>query len=181
VGGREYVLHSNEVGTGPTPGSAPAGAGSATSAHARANAIPSDTCRAYPRPTSLGWAFDAIITEVTQPTRPRDLSRLTIAINDPENCAARKESNRDPTVAYHLIDNPMNAKFAMVNFGNAGLRFYDIRDPAKPVEVAYFNHGAPVHAGVGYYDAARGLIYASGAGQFWVLEIEPQVKRQLGL
>lgn len=184
VGGREYVLHSNEVGTGPGGrNAAQAGAPSTASAAAlaAASASNSDTCRPYPRPTALGWAFDAIITDVTQPTRPSHLSRLTLAINDPENCAARKASDRDPTVAYHLIDDPMNAHFAMVNFGNAGLRFYDIRNPANPVEVAYFNHGAPVHAGVGYYDAARGLVYMSGAGQFWVLELEPQVKARLGL
>lgn len=184
VGGRQYVLHSNEVGTGPLQlGPAPAGAPSTASiaALAAASASKSDTCRPYPRPTALGWAFDAIITEVTQPTRPRDVSRLTLAINDPENCAARKASDRDPTVAYHLIDDAMNAHFAMVNFGNAGLRFYDIRNPAKPIEVAYFNHGVPVHAGVGYYDAPRGLVYMSGAGQFWVLELEPQVRKRLGL
>jgi hypothetical protein len=185
VGGRQYVLHSNEVGTGPLILGSPAQAGgpstSSIAALAAASASKSDTCRPYPRPTALGWAFDAIITEVTQPTRPRDLSRLTLAINDPENCVARKASDRDPTVAYHLIDDPMTAHFAMVNFGNAGLRFYDIRNPAKPVEVAYFNHGVPVHAGVGYYDAARGLVYMSGGGQFWVLELEPQVKARLGL
>ena len=184
VAGREYVLHSNEVGTGPAGGPSAAGTAPSTAsaaALAAAAASGSDTCKAYPRPTALGWAFDAMITEVTQPTRPRHLSRLTIAINDPEFCAQRKASNRDPTVAYHLIDNPMDAKFAMVNFGNAGLRFYDIRDPAKPVEVAYFNHGAPVHAGIGYYDAARGLVYVSSGGRFSVLEIEPQVKARLGL
>lgn len=184
VGGREYVLHSNEVGTGPLQlGNTPPGAPSTASiaALAAASASKSDTCRPYPRPTALGWAFDAIITEVTQPTRPRDVSRLTLAINDPENCAARKASDRDPTVAYHLIDDAMNAHFAMVNFGNAGLRFYDIRNPAKPVEVAYFNYGVPVHGGVGHYDAARGLVYMSGNGQFWVLELEPQVRARLGL
>ena len=184
VGAREYVLHSNEVGTGPLQlGTTPAGAPPTASiaALAAASASKSDTCRPYPRPTALGWAFDAIITEVTQPTRPREVSRLTLAINTPANCEARKASDRDPTVAYHLIDDAMNAHFAMVNFGNAGLRFYDIRNPAKPVEVAYFNHGVPVHGGVGYYDAARGLVYMSGGGQFWVLELEPQVKAKLGL
>lgn len=69
----------------------------------------------------------------------------------------------------------------MVNFNNAGLRIFDIRQPTKPTEVAYFNHGTPVHGGVGYYDAARGLIYASGEGAFWVLEVEPQIRARLGL
>lgn len=46
---------------------------------------------------------------------------------------------------------------------------------------AYFNHGSPVHAGVGFYDAARKLIYFSDAGGFKVLQIEPQVRAQLNL
>jgi hypothetical protein len=75
----------------------------------------------------------------------------------------------------------MNAKFAAMNFGDAGLRIFDIRDPLKPVEVAYFNHGSPVHAGVGHYDSERKLIYFSDAGGFKVLQIEPQVRAQLKL
>jgi hypothetical protein len=47
--------------------------------------------------------------------------------------------------------------------------------------VAYFNHGPLVHGGVGYYDAARGLIYAPGSSGFWVLEVEPQVRARLGI
>ncbi len=106
---------------------------------------------------------------------------LQIAINKPEFCDVRKASGRDPWIAYHLIDNPMNAKFAAVNFGEAGLRIFDIRQPDNPSEVAYFNHGSLVHGGIGYYDAARGLIYAAGNTGFWVLRVEPQVKAQLGL
>jgi hypothetical protein len=64
---------------------------------------------------------------------------------------------------------------------SAGLRIFDIRQPAKPLEVAYFNHGSLVHAGVGHYDAARGLLYVAGSSGFWVLEIEPQVRTHLGL
>lgn len=195
IGGHEYVIHANEVGTsagaflrrmaaGATGGGAPAlpGAPSAISALASAAVnLESDTCRPYPRPTSLGWAFEVILSDVGQPAKPRNLSMLQIAINNPEHCEARKASGRDPSVAYHLIDNPTDPKFAAVNFGSAGLRIYDIRKPAKPYEVAYFNHGPLVHGGIGHYDAARGLIYAAGSSGFWVLELEPQVKARLGL
>ena len=164
-GGRDYLLHSNEGGTGGIMGQPEKG----------------DTCKPYPRPTALGWGFEAIVSDVTRPDKARNVSMLKVAINDPEHCEARKASKRDPWIAYHLIDNPQNAKFAAVNFGSAGLRIFDIRKPASPSEVAYFNHGSPVHAGVGHYDAARGLIYAGGNGGFWVLELEPQVRVRLGL
>ena len=165
VGGRDYLLHSNEGGT----------KGIATQSEA------GDSCKPYPRPTALGWAFEAIISDVTDPARAQNVSMASIAINRPEFCEVRKASGRDPWLAYHLIDNPMDAKFAAINFGDAGLRIFDIRDPSKPTEVAYFNHGTPVHAGVGFYDAARQLIYFSDAGGFKVLRIEPQVRTQLKL
>lgn len=75
----------------------------------------------------------------------------------------------------------MNPKFAMVNFGDAGLRISDIRQPTKSTEVAYFNHGLPTHTGVGYYDAKRGLIYVASPTAFWMLQAEPQVRAKLGL
>jgi hypothetical protein len=165
VGGREYVLHSNEGGTKGIAMQPEAG----------------DTCQRYPRPTALGWGFEGIVSDVTDPAQARNVSMLRLAINDPEFCDVRKASGRDPWIAYHLIDNPMNARFAAVNFGDAGLRIFDIRNPLQPSEVAYINQGSPVHAGVGYYDAARALIYFSDSGGFKVLQIEPQVRAHLKL
>ena len=165
VGGREYVIHSNEGGTKGIMSQPERG----------------DTCKPYPRPTSLGWGFEAIISDVTDPAQARNVAMARLAINDPEFCEVRKASERDPWLAYHLIDNPLNARFAAINFGDAGLRIFDIRDPMKPTEVAYFNHGEPVHAGVGHYDAARKLIFFSDAGGLKVLQFEPQVSARLGL
>lgn len=166
VGDREYVLHSNEGGT--------TGVG---------NLMPStsDTCLQYPRPSGLGWGFEAFVSDVTDPANARTVAMLHLAINDPEFCAVRRASGRDPWIAYHLIDNPLDAHFAAVNFGDAGLRIFDIRDPINPQEVAYFNHGQPVHGGVGHYDAERQLIYFADVGGFKVLQIQAQVSEQLGL
>lgn len=163
IGGRDYVLHSNEGGT----------KGIATQAEH------GDSCHPYPRSSALGWAFEAYISDVTDPAQARNVSMVQIAVNKPEFCDVRKASGRDPWLAFHLIDNPLNPHFAALNFGDAGLRIFDIRDPLKPTEVAYFNHGVPVHAVVGYYDAKRGLIYFSDAGGFKVLQIEPQVRARL--
>ena len=165
AGGREYVLHSNEGGSGGIANQASGG----------------DTCKPYPRPFSLGWGFEVHVSDVTRPDAARNVSMLRLAINDPEFCSVRKASGRDPWIAYHMIDNPLNAKFAAVNFGTAGLRLFDIREPARPREVAYFNHGPPVHGGVGYYDTARKLLYVAGSSGFQVLELEPQVRKHLGL
>jgi LVIVD repeat len=166
VRGRDYLAHSNEGGTTKSP----------------ILPTPGDTCKPYPRPTGLGWGFEVLVSEVTDPAKAHNVSMLHIAINDAEFCEARKASGHDPVIAYHLVDNALDPHFVMVNFGSAGLRIFDIRDPMNPSEVAYFNHGLPVHAGVGHYDAKRGLIYASGeTGGLWVLQLEPQVRKRLGL
>jgi hypothetical protein len=167
--GREYVLQSNEGGTNGIAGF-PGG----------------DTCAPYPRTTRLSWGFEVIVSDVTFPPFARNVSMLTIAINRPEWCDVRQASGNDPWIAQTMVDNPNNAKFAAVNFGQgatfgAGLRIFDIRNPRIPREVAYFNHGNLNHAGASYYDAARKLLYVPGGNAFWVLQIEPQVVQRLGL
>lgn len=153
--GREFLLHANELDTG-------------------------DTCTPHPRTSALGWAYEAFLTDITNDTAPTRASMVELAINKPEFCTTRQASASKPYVVYHKVDNPYNASFAMVSFGSAGLRVFDIRNPYAPKEVAYFNRGALAHAGVSHYDAARGLVLVPGNG-LRVLEIEPQVYDALGL
>ncbi len=155
--GREYVLHANEI----------------------VNA-PASSCAPHPRPSSLGWAHEALITEVTGDTLKRT-SLVELAINKPENCQAKLASQQNTGVAYHSVDDPNDATFAMVSMGDAALRVFDIRDPEAPKEAAYFNRGAMQHAGVSHFDAARGLILAPGGSGLQVLEVQPQVLEALGL
>ena len=126
------------------------------------------------------------MSDVTIPLLARNVSMLTIAINRPEFCDVRQASGNDPWTAQTMVDDPNNAHFAAVNFGQgttfgAGLRIFDIRFPVFPKEVAYFNYGNLSHAGASYYDAARKLLYVPGGNAFWVLQIEPQVVQKLGL
>jgi hypothetical protein len=162
--GKEWVLAANEGGSAGVPGQAAGG----------------DTCQPHPRPFSLGWGFEVFVNEVTGDNGKRE-SMLKLAINEPQFCAIRQASGRDPWVSFHTVDNPLNAKFAAVSFGVAGLRVFDIRNPKEPREVAYFNQGPLVHAGVSHYDAARGLLYVPSSAGFRVLEIQPQVRAKLGL
>lgn len=167
--GREYILHANEFVF-----------------------VQQASCAPHPRPNSLGWAFEAFITEVTGDTLVRR-SMLELDINKAENCAAKLESGQSTSIAYHSVDNPFNASFAMVSFGDeiipslsggpsgAGLRLFDIRNPTEPREVAYFNRGALEHASASHYDHERGLLYMPDASGVRILELQPQVVNYLGL
>lgn len=144
--------------------------------------VPGDTCvPERDRPERLGWAFSAFLTEVTN-DKAKNVSELELAINTPKFCQARRASGHDPVVGYHSIDNPYHATLAILEYGDAGLRVFDIRDPKKPIEVAYFNHGRQTgQNGIPYYDASRGLVYASDSTGFKVLQIQPQVREHLSL
>ncbi len=159
IGGRQYVLHANEIVANPT-----------------------GSCVPYAlRTDELGTAYNAIITEVTNEAAPTRVSLVELAITKPENCAAVTASRASTAVAYHSIDNPVDPHMAMVSMGPAGLRVFDIRNPAAPTEVAYFNRGALQHAGASHYDAASGTLWVPGGNAFRVLEVQPQVRAALGL
>jgi hypothetical protein len=156
--GREFIIGANEsLGSG------------------------GDSCQNYPRPTKLGNSMEAYVAEVTG-DKLKHASLVTMAINRPENCKAAQASGGTARITEHSIYNKNGAAFAMVEFGTAGLRIFDLRDGYAPKEVAYFNDGTGhVHSGLFYYDDARGMIVASGSNAMHVLELQPQVIQALGL
>lgn len=132
------------------------------------------------------------LTDVSDPAHPVTVSQFGLAINRPENCPAQLDSRTNQSVHYHDVDDPDDTTFVMASMWNAGLRVFDVRDPWHPKEVAYFNPGqirlddgrrvldqAWAHS---HYDPDRGLIwFATASGGFWVVRLECQVIRYLGL
>lgn len=90
----------------------------------------------------------ARIIDITDETRPKVVSNLRLAVH---NIANREEIANDPGAqnptggyAGHYCNIPtrVNPGIVACSMILSGLRIFDIRDPANPVEVAYFN--APV-------------------------------------
>jgi LVIVD repeat len=137
-------------------------------------------------------AAEPSFTDVTDVDSPRmQVSTFGLEINRPENCLAQLDSGVQASVHYHEFDSRGNARIAIISMQNAGIRVVDIRDPAHPREVAYFNPG-DVDAGPEvildnawghpHYDAMTGQIwFATSSGGFWVVELEEQVRRYLAL
>jgi hypothetical protein len=156
--GREFIIGANESLSGPA-----------------------DSCKDYPRPTSVGNSLDAYVVEVTG-DRFGTAFPLTLAINKPENCAAATAAGTNPVITEYSLYNSNGAAFLMMEFGSAGLRVFDLRDGEHPKEVAYFNDGkGHVHSGLFHYDDARGIVVASGSEAMHVLVLQPQVVKALGL
>jgi len=154
-------------------------------------------------------AFLSDISDEENPHQVSELE-MAINRADLAYCAAQVESGVRSTIHYNEVDNPDDTTFAMLSQGNAGLRVWDVREPEEPTEVAYFNPGRftlpngstlldrsgnhtryvteRVSCGGdrGRHDRHRprcevGYIWlTTRTGGFWVLELEPQVRRELG-
>jgi hypothetical protein len=132
------------------------------------------------------------LTNIDNPAQPKTVSEMGLAINEPQNCATQLADGVNDSVHYHDVDSATNTHFVMASMWNAGIRIFDVRNPAEPTEVAYFNPAdvagpgqAPLldHVwGHVHYDASTGDIwFASASGGFYVVRLEDQVRRQLHL
>jgi hypothetical protein len=178
IGGRDYVLHSDESISPFSNGCSPS------------------------LLTPFGGPAEPVLTDVTDLAHPVDTGTLRLAINQPQHCPDALASGVNGSSHYHDVDDPNDTTFAMVSMWNAGLRLFDVRDPADPTEVAYFNPGLydlgslsnPVDvlglpsrgvdqawAHVRYRPDTGHIWLATRAGGFWVLELQPQLRAALGL
>lgn len=170
INGRTYALHSEESIVGPLA----------------KGCVPEQL-------NPFAGAAQPWLSDVTDPTNPKmRISQFTLAINDPANCATEIADGVNASVHYHDVDDPNHTTFAMLSMWNAGLRIVDIRDPYHPREVGYFNPGAFLTPGddvlldkawghIRYIASTGQIWFATQSGGFWVVELEPQVRKALGL
>jgi hypothetical protein len=86
----------------------------------------------------------ARILDISDETKPTLVSRLMLETHDPTNC-----SKVLPDLAglgsftygshYCSVDNRHNATTLACGYFNSGIRVFDVRDPSRPKEIAYFN------------------------------------------
>ena len=109
------------------------------------------------------WGYPQLI-DVADEAHPAIVSRLMLQVSDPANCQ-QQVSETPPdycggqacpgtnlpaasgSVNYSeercVANDPMHATMLACSFQNAGLRVFDIRDPFRPREIAYYKPGAP--------------------------------------
>ena len=86
----------------------------------------------------------ARIIDISNETSPKLVSRLMLETHDPNNCDKVLpdlvgRSSFTYGSHYCSIDNRHNATTLACGYFNSGIRVFDIRDPARPKEIAYFN------------------------------------------
>jgi uncharacterized protein (TIGR03382 family) len=117
INGKPYLIVTDELGSG----------GGLGKAWACQNGLP---------PFGYGR-----IVDISDETNPRIVSKLSLEVSEAANC---DKTLPDPTSSfgytshYCTVDDEQNATMVACSYFEAGLRVFDIRDPAKPREIAYY-------------------------------------------
>ena len=86
----------------------------------------------------------ARLIDMSDLAAPRIVSKLLLEVSEPENCALVLGDTSATAIFsydshYCSVDDPRDAQLLACSYFEAGLRVFDIRDPAAPREVAYYN------------------------------------------
>jgi hypothetical protein len=114
-----------------------------------AAANPADACEAGKPP----YGFVHVV-DVADERRPRVVNALRLEVSDPANC---DQTMPDQNAALSLMysshycdaDDPRETTAIACSWLSSGTRVFDVRDPLRPREIAYYNSG-------GRADTARG-------------------------
>jgi len=125
IKGRRYVIQVDEGGGGGIPG----GGGSPWGQTCQAGITPFPTAR---------------IVDIDNEKNPKLVSKLVLEMNDPAKCAQVIPDIVGLTIFsygthYCSVDNRHNATTLACDEFNSGIRVFDIRNPERPKEIAYFN------------------------------------------
>jgi hypothetical protein len=130
-------------------------------------------------------------TNIADETNPVAAGEFRLAMNRPENCPPRSATEKatggitgDPgTASLHFndVDSANDTRLGLFNFMWAGLRIVDLRNPAKPVEVAYFKPGDACSGHVRYVRETGQIWLSCIASGFYVLKLQPELRAALGL
>jgi hypothetical protein len=155
IKGKPYIIHVDEAGSG---GNNSVGWNNACNMNLPA------------------WQFARII-DISDETNPVVVSKQILEAYDPKNCAAVL-----PDLAglgsftygahYCSVDNRDNATTLACGYFNSGIRVFDIRNPVRVKEIAYYNPAGTTTASPGSNHNRTGGWVAGGAdwctSQVWL-------------
>ena len=86
----------------------------------------------------------ARIIDIRDETNPKIVSRLALEIHNPANCAKIQPDLAGLSIFtygshYCSVDNKHHATTLACGYFNSGIRVFDIRNPRRPREIAYYN------------------------------------------
>jgi hypothetical protein len=133
-------------------------------------------------------AGNARIVDVEDQSQPVEVASVDLEINTLPQCA--KQFNRNGDILLYMshylsVDDPNDAKLLFVSWYASGLRVFDISDPVRPREVAYYN--PPVGEGASrthdwtttyprYVPSTGQIWFGSKVNGFNVVELNPSLR-----
>jgi hypothetical protein len=133
-------------------------------------------------------AGNARIVDVEDEARPVEVSSIDLEINTLPQCARQLNRNGDVLLYmshYVGVDDPNDAKLLFVTWYASGLRVFDISDPVRPREVAYYNPPVGDGASRTHDWSTTHPRYIPRTGQIWfgskvnglnVVELHPSLR-----
>jgi hypothetical protein len=109
----------------------------------------------------------ARIIDISDETAPKLVSRMGLEIHDPANCAKVLPdivglSTFTYGSHYCSVDNRQKATTLACGYFSSGIRVFDIRDPLRPKEIAYYNPAGTTTASPGSNHVRPGGWVAGG-------------------
>ncbi|MHB8508828.1 MAG: LVIVD repeat-containing protein [Candidatus Dormibacteria bacterium] len=122
-GGHPYLIFVDELGSG--------GLGTAAT-------------RNYSCGASLPPYGHPRIFDISDEKNPRQVASLTLQTDDPANCAVANQETSGQVIFgydshYCAVDHHSDPTAMACGYFNSGIRVFDIRNPADPKEIAYYN------------------------------------------
>jgi hypothetical protein len=138
IQGKPYIIHVDELGSGGIQLSPTAGASAWSQA-----------CDAGLAPFGMPR-----IVDISDETNPKLVSTITLEVNHIKSCRFSLPDLVGLTIFtydshYCSVDRRQNATTLACGMFNSGIRVFDIRDPAHPREIAYFNPAGSTSPSVG--------------------------------
>jgi len=109
----------------------------------------------------------ARIIDIRDETKPKIVSRLALEIHNPANCAKVLPDLVGLSIFtygshYCSVDNKHHATTLACGYFNSGIRVFDIRNPRRPKEIAYYNPAGETTASPGSNHLRAGGWVAGG-------------------
>jgi hypothetical protein len=145
-------------------------------------------------PQNCPWAWGHIV-DISDERNPRRVSDLKLEVNDLNSCADAAQDGAIYSIHYSGVDDEQNTKYVFYTYYTGGLRVFDVSDPTKPREVAYyqppptpgtkFPAAAPTtpDSGSSVFDYTTSVVrYRPETGEIWVVSVNAgfQVLRLTG-
>jgi hypothetical protein len=130
------------------------------------------------------------ITDMADEKHPRVVGEFRLQMNLHENCSPFSQSETasagivpapgTATSHWNDVDSATDTRLGLFPFVWGGLRIVDLRNPAKPVEVAYFKPGDKCMSHARYVGETGHIWFTCESG-FYVIELRPELRASLGL